>query len=170
MRLAALVLVCAMSFAVRGVSAAAGTPATAAMSRPGSVLLGTWEADLKHSKFKGRLPYRSGRMTVTLHGNALLVALDVVTASGASFHIEYRDALNGKPAPVIGDPYYDTESTVFSGRLRAMRTEYRGGRVTGHTQFAVARDGASLIASSNRSTPEDGHLYVSVIRWKRLAR
>lgn len=155
---------------LQGVSAAGGTPSTRAMSRPGSVLLGTWEADLKHSKFKGRLPYKSGRMTVTIHGNALFLALDVVTASGASFHIEYSDALNGKPAPVVGDPYYDTESTVFSSPLRAIRTEFRGGQVTGHTQFAVARDGESLIASSSRSTPEDGHLYVSVIRWKRLAR
>jgi hypothetical protein len=158
-----------MWLAVQGVSAANNPSSAPAMSGAGSVLLGTWEADLEHSTFKGRLPYKSGRMMVTLRGNALFVALDVVTASGASFHIEYTDALNGKPAPVLGDPYYDTETTVFASRLRAMRTEYRAGRVTGHTQFAVARDGASLIASSSRTTPEDGHLYVSVIRWKRLA-
>jgi len=170
MRLAPLVLACAISLAVQGASAAAGMTPAPAMSRPGSILLGTWKADLKHSTFKGRLPYKSGRITVTSSGNALFVALDVVTASGASFHIEYSDALNGKPFPVAGDPYYDTESTVFSSRLRAIRTEFRGGRVTGHTQFAVAKDGSSLIASSSRTTPEDGHLYVSVIRWKRLAR
>lgn len=170
MRVTPLVLACVMSLAVRGTSAGAWKSSAPAMSRPGSALLGTWETDLKHSKFKGRLPYRSGRMTVRIHGNALFVALEVVTASGARFHIEYSDALDGKPVPVVGDPYYDTESTVFPSRLRAIRTEYRGGRVSGHTQFAVASDGAFLIASSSRTTPEDGHLYVSVIRWKRLAR
>lgn len=169
MRLAPLFLACVMSLAIRAVPAATGTPPAPAMSRPGSIMLGTWKADLKQSTFKGRLPYKSGLMTVTSRGNALFVALDVITASGASFHIEYSDALNGKAFPVAGDPYYDTESTVFSSPLRAIRTELRGGRVTGHTLFAVAKDGSSLVASSRRTTPEDGHLYVSVIRWKRLA-
>lgn len=170
MRMAPFVLAGAMSLALQGVSAAAGTSSAAPITESGSILLGTWKADLKHSTFKGRLPYKSGRMTVSIHDNALFVALDVITASGARFHIEYSDALNGKPAAVVGDPYYDTESTVFPSRLRAIRTEFRGGRVTGHTQFAVAKDGSYLIASSSRTTPEDGHLYVSVIRWARLAR
>lgn len=169
-RIAPVILACALSISLQGVCAAAPRLSGGSrISSSGSVLVGTWEADVEHSTFKGRLPYRSGRMRMTVEGKQLVVSLDVVTASGAKFHIEYRDALDGKPVPVVGDPYYDTESTVFSGRLQAVRTEFRRGRVTGHTQFAVAKDGSSFIASSSRSTPEDGHLYESVIRWKRLA-
>lgn len=72
--------------------------------------------------------------------------------------------------PVIGDPYFDSESTVFSGQLLAIRTEFRAGRVTGHERITVAKDGLSLVASASRTTPEDGHLYVSVILWRRQSR
>ncbi|MGH9434533.1 MAG: hypothetical protein ACRD06_00880 [Terriglobia bacterium] len=121
------------------------------------VLIGTWKADLAHSTFHGRLPLKSALMTVTAHGKIITISRDVTTASGAKFHIEYRDPLDGKAVPVIGDP------SVFMGQRSAIRTEFRHGRVTGSTQIKVAKDGLSLIASARRTTPEDGHLYVSVI-------
>ena len=137
---------------------------------PGALLLGTWKADLEHSTFKGRLPYKSGVMRITARGRTIAVTRDVVTASGARFHIEYSDDLDGKAVPVTGDPYFDSESTVFSGQRLAIRTEFRAGHVTGHERITVAEDGSSLVASSSRTTPEDGHLYVSVILWRRQSR
>jgi hypothetical protein len=135
-----------------------------------SMLLGTWNADLAQSRFKGRPPYKSGRMIVTAHGRTITVVRDVVTASGARFHIEYSDALDGRAVPVTGDPYFDSESTALSSPRMAIRTEFRGGRVTGHEQIRVAMDGLSLVARSSRTTPEDGHLYESVILWRRQPR
>lgn len=109
-------------------------------------------------------------MLVTARGRVITVVRDVVTASGARFHIVYSDALDGKPVPVVGDPYFDSESTVFLSQRLAVRTEFRGGRVTGHERITLSRAGSSLVASSSRTTPEDGHLYESVIIWRRQRR
>jgi len=92
----------------------------------------------------------------------------IVSANGAVFHFEYRDPQDGSDSPVSGNPYYDSESTVWRDERTAIRTERRAGKVIGETTFAVAKDGRSYTASSSRTTPEDGHLYVSFIRWERV--
>jgi hypothetical protein len=132
--------------------------------------LGTWDADIAHSTFKGRAPYRSGTMAVTAEGGMTHVVCDVVTANGAAFHFEYRDPQDGTDVPVTGNPYYDSESTVWTDLFTATRTERRRGEIIGKTIFVVAPDGMSYTATSSRTTPEDGHLYTSVILWKRRAR
>jgi hypothetical protein len=135
-----------------------------------SPLLGTWEADISRSTFQGRAPYRTGRITFAAADAAKVhVECDVVTASGAAFHFEYQGPEDGTDVPVTGNPYYTSASTTWSNNRTAVRTERRAGMVTGTTIMVVARDGKSFTASSRRTTPEDGHLYISVILWKRVA-
>ncbi len=146
------------------------TATVAAAPQRHSPLLGTWEADISHSTFQGRAPYRTGKITfIAADTTKIHVVCDVVTANGAAFHFEYNGPEDGTVVPVTGNPYYDSASTAWSKNRTAIRTERRAGMVTGTTTMVVAADGKSFTASSRRTTPEDGHLYISVILWKRVA-
>jgi hypothetical protein len=142
--------------------------ASAASPRP-HPLSGSWEADIASSTFKGRAPYRTGRMTFIVTKDSVRVAADVVTANGAKFHFEYSGPEDGSLLEVSGNPYYDTASMAWADAQTLVRTERRAGKITGTTVMKIADDGKSFTASSSRSTPEDGHLYASVILWKRIA-
>lgn len=132
-------------------------------------LLGKWEADIAHSTFVGRAPYRSGSMTISRDAKSLVhVVADVVTASGAPFHFEYASKEDGTVVPVAGNPYYNEASTTWTDARTAVRSELRAGKVIGTTTMVIAPDGKSYTADSKRTTPEDGHLYTSVIVWRRV--
>jgi hypothetical protein len=132
-------------------------------------LAGTWEADLSQSTFKGRAPYRTGKMTFRVaKGDTVHVVADVVTASGAPFHFEYAGPEDGSVLKVTGNPYYDAASIMWADAQTLVRTERRADKLTGTTVMKLAADGKSFTASSSRSAPEDGHLYTSVIVWKRV--
>jgi hypothetical protein len=152
-------------------SAAAALVVTALAAAPRSTpLAGTWQADVSQSKFKGRLPYRSGKMQfVAAGGGKVHVIADVITANGAVFHFEYIGPENGTALPVTGNPYYDSASMRWKDSRTLVRTELRAGKPSGTTTFVLAADGKSFVASSSRTTPEDGHLYTSTILWKRVA-
>src|SRR5690349_11879594 len=83
--------------------------AAAAAPQKRTPLAGTWQADVGQSKFVGRLPYRSGKMTFIAEPDGQVhVVSDVVTANGALFHFEYKGPEDGTPLPVTGNPYYDS--------------------------------------------------------------
>ena len=158
MRGAAIVIGWAL---VSGLASAAGQAHDA--------LLGKWEADIAHSTFVGRAPYRTGSMTISRDANSVVhVVADVVTAGGAPFHFEYASKEDGSVVPVTGNPYYNEASTTWTDARTAVRSELRAGQVIGKTTMVVAPDGKSYTASSSRTTPEDGHLYTSVIVWRRV--
>ena len=134
-----------------------------------SQLLGTWEADLNESSFEGRAPYKTGKMTfVAVDAQNVRVICDVVTASGIPFHFEYEGPEDGSVVRVVGNPYYNSASMSWDGERTLKRTERRAGEITGTTTMVLAEDGGSFTASASRTTPEDGHLYTSVIVWRRV--
>jgi hypothetical protein len=148
------------SLLVTGLASAAGQGHDA--------LLGKWTADIAHSTFVGRAPYRTGNMTISRDAKSLVhVVADVVTAGGGAFHFEYASKEDGSVVPVTGNPYYNEASTTWTDAHTAVRSELRAGKVIGKTTMVVAPDGQSYTASSNRTTPEDGHIYTSVIVWRR---
>ena len=99
-----------------------------------SPLLGTWEADLSKSSFKGRAPYRTGKMTFTaVDGQSVHVVCDVVTASGIPFHFEYEGPEDGSVVRVVGTPYYNGASMSWEDERTLKRTERRAGEITGTT-------------------------------------
>lgn len=132
-------------------------------------LLGTWEADIARSTFVGRAPYRTGKMTISRDAKSVVhVVADVVTASGAPFHFEYASREDGSIVPVTGNPYYNEASVTWTDARTSVRTELRAGKETGKTTMVVSADGKSYTADSKRTAPEDGHLYTSVILWRRV--
>jgi hypothetical protein len=131
-------------------------------------LAGTWQADVAQSKFVGRLPYRSGKMTfISEPDGQVHVVSEVVTANGALFHFEYKGAEDGTPLAVTGNPYYDSAMLAWKDAHTLVRTELRAGKKIGTTTMTLAPDGKTFTAKSARTTPEDGHLYTSEILWCR---
>ena len=147
-----------------------GAASGSAAAPQNTPLAGTWQADVTHSKFQGRAPYRSGKMKFAAEaGGKVHVVADVITANGAAFHFEYSGLENGTELPVSGNPYYNSASMLWKDSHTLVRTELRAGKPIGTTTFALNANGRSFVASSSRSTPEDGHLYTSTVLWNRVA-
>ena len=135
---------------------------------PPNPLLGSWQYEASGSKFVGRAPYRSAVITFTAETGGTRMVEEVVTANGAKFRIEYLDPHDGTFVPVKGNPYYDSESTTWTGPRTATRKERRAGQATGTTVMIVAPDGKSFTADANRIVPE-GRLYQAFVVWRRTS-
>lgn len=133
---------------------------------PRHALNGTWICDPSKSTFNGAMPYRSAVSKFVAVENGTHVEVDIIEANGVALHFEYSDAGDGVFVPVYGNPFYDSQSTVWLDKYTAKRTERRGGKVTGTTIMTVAADGKSYVARASRTRP-DGKLYTSVIHWDR---
>jgi hypothetical protein len=145
------------------------TICAAAATQKRTPLAGTWQADVAQSKFVGRLPYRSGKMTFVAEADGQMhVTSEVVTANGALFHFEYKGPEDGTALAVTGNPYYDSATIMWQDASTLIRTELRAGKKIGTTRMTLAPDGKTFTAKSSRTTPEDGHLYTSEILWKRV--
>lgn len=128
---------------------------------------GSWRYEATQSSFVGRDPYQDGRMSFAPTQDGAQVIADIIVASGVKFHFEYRDPGDGSIVPVVGNPYYDSQSTLWVGDDTCIRTERRGGKVIGITTMTLAKDRASFTASARRIVPE-GKLYTAVVHWKRI--
>ena len=133
---------------------------------PHNALTGAWECNPSKSTFKGAMPYRSATSKFVAVDGGTHVTVDIIEANGVALHFEYRDAHDGVFVPVIGNPFYDNQSTIWLDKHTARRTERRGETVTGTTIMTVAPDGMSYVARASRTRP-DGKLYTSVIHWDR---
>lgn len=129
-------------------------------------LLGTWQYVAEGSRFVGRPPYRSATITFSQEAGGTRIVEEVVTANGTKFRIEYLDPHDGTFVAVKGNPYYDSESTTWTGPRTATRRERRVGQETGTTVMTVAPDGQSFTADANRIVPE-GRTYQAFVRWRR---
>ena len=155
--IAALALIALLSTAVA--PAQAGPAASDA-------LLGEWLFDAGRSSFDGAMPYRSGKYTFARTPEGVRVVAEIVEANGQLLRFEYLDREDGSFVPVIGNPFYDSQATMWGDSRTAVRTEQRQGEVTGTTTFSVAEDGRSYSARASRRLP-NGRLYTSVIFWNR---
>lgn len=133
-----------------------------------NLLLGTWQYQAEGSRFVGRPPYQSATITFSSEAGGTRIVEEVVTGNGTKFRIEYLDPHDGTFVSVKGNPYYDSESTTWTGPRTATRKERRAGKDTGTTVMTVAPDGQTFTADANRIVPE-GRVYQAFVRWRRAA-
>lgn len=145
-------------------SAPAAAATTAAMTH---ALIGEWEFDPSQSVFQGAIPYREARITYRQTERCIEVKQRILEGNARELKFSYCDRQNGQRVPVVGNPFYDGESTRWIDERTASRTEYRGNAVSGSTTMVVSPDGTIYTATASRTLP-NGRLYVSKIVWKRV--
>jgi hypothetical protein len=77
--------------------------------------VGTWKLNLTKSKYNVGPAPKSATTIVAAAGQGIKVAADQVLADGTSRKISYTVNFDGKDAPVMGTPDYDTVSMTRSG-------------------------------------------------------
>lgn len=128
-------------------------------------LIGTWAFDASASSFDGGIPYRSGTLRFEVVPGGIRVVVHIVEGTGRPLDFEYVDPADGTFATVVGNPFYDSESTHWLPD-GCDRTERRAGKVTGVNVMRLSADRRSLISKADRIRP-DGQRYVSAIAWSR---
>ena len=66
--------------------------------------LGTWTLDVANSKYSPGPTPKSGTVTFTVVGQGVKAVVDLLGPDGSKVHWEYTATLDGKPAPVTGNP------------------------------------------------------------------
>ena len=130
-------------------------------------LLGEWRFDPAASRFDGGIPYTRATSRFTATAACIQVVVEIVEGNDRRIRFEYCDRGDGSDAAVKGNPFYETESTLWPTAAIAVRSEKRGGTVTGTTTMTVAEDGKSYTATASRTRP-DGIRYNSTIVWRRV--
>jgi hypothetical protein len=97
-------------------SLAFGSFASAQDPVPG---LGTWTLNVAKSKYTPGPTPKSGTVTFSAAGQAVKAVVDIVSDTG-KIHWEYTATLDGKPAPVTGNPDGDM---VMAKRTNPMTIE-----------------------------------------------
>lgn len=149
------------------VSATLMVTVTAATPKGAGALLGSWQFDPTKSSFRGAIPYRSATYTFKDTKDGVHVIAHIIEGANRTLHFEYVDRMDGTFVPVIGNPFYDSESTVWKDAHTAERRERRGDEITGTTVMTVAKDGRSFTATARRTLPRGG-VYTSTIVWNRI--
>lgn len=140
---------------------------SAATPKGAGTLLGSWQFDPTKSSFRGAIPYRSATYTFKDTDDGVHVIAHIIEGANRTLHFEYVDRMDGTFVPVVGNPFYDSESTVWKDAYTAERRERRGDEVTGTTVMTVAKDGRSFTATASRTLPRGG-VYTSTIVWNRI--
>jgi hypothetical protein len=129
-------------------------------------LLGLWQFDPRGSRFDGGIPYTRATTRFTATAQCIQVVVEIVEGNDRHIRFEYCDRGDGSDAAVRGNPFYEAESTLWPTPRLAVRSEKRGGVITGTTTMTVAADGQSYTATASRIRP-DGIRYTSTIVWRR---
>jgi len=130
-------------------------------------LLGEWQFDPAASRFDGGIPYTRATSRFRATAACIQVVVEIVEGNDRHIRFEYCDRGDGSDAAVKGNPFYEAESTLWPTPRIAVRSEKRGGIVTGTTTMTVAADGKFYTATASRKRP-DGIQYNSTIVWRRV--
>jgi hypothetical protein len=111
-------------------------------------LVGTWKLDVAKSSYKpGPLP-KSATVVVEPAGKGLKIAVDAVTGDGKPLKWGFTTALDGKDAPVTGNPMYDTAATTESKPGKGTTVYKKAGKTVVTSNAEVSADGKTLTITS----------------------
>jgi hypothetical protein len=110
--------------------------------------LGTWTLNVAKSKYSPGPTPKSGTVTFSAAGQAVKAVVDLLGPDGSKIHWEYTATLDGKPAPVTGNP--DGDMVVAKRpNPNTIETSYtlKGKPTTVNTRV-VSADGKTLTVTS----------------------
>lgn len=122
-----------------------GSAAVAQGPAPG---LGSWTLDVAKSKYSPGPTPKSGTVTFSAVGQSVKAVVDLLGPDGSKIHWEYTAALDGKPAPVTGNPDGDMVAAKRTNP-NTIETSYtlKGKPTTVNTRV-VSADGKSMTVTS----------------------
>jgi hypothetical protein len=132
------------------VAVAGGVPyAAAAGADP---VVGTWQLNVSKSTFTAGQAIKSQTRTYSQSGPTITLDMKTVGADGkeSTTHTTYE--FNGKDAPVMGNPDYDT---LLPKRVDSNTAEFtlkKGGKTVGTTSRMVSKDGGTLTSKTKITT------------------
>lgn len=108
---------------------------------------GSWKLDVAKSKLAGPAP-KSVTVTIERMGAARKVAVDSVDAADAHLKWGYTSGLDGKDAPVTGNPAFDTVSGTETSPRDVAITYKKAGKVVSTLKSVVSADGKTLTVTT----------------------
>ena len=102
--------------------------------------VGTWKINLAKSKYNAGQPPKSSTIVVAAAGQGIKVTADNVLADGTARKISYTVSYDGKDAPVMGTPDYDSVAMTRSGNTLD-GTRKKGGKTVQTFKTVVSADG-----------------------------
>ncbi len=110
--------------------------------------LGTWTLNVAKSKYSPGPTPKSGTVTFSTVGQTVKAVVDLLAPDGSKIHWEYTATLDGKPAPVTGNPDGDMVVAKRTGP-NTIETSYTlKGKPTTVNARVISADGKTLTVTS----------------------
>jgi len=109
---------------------------------------GVWKLDVAKSTFSPGPSAKSGMVTIDATATTRMVNAEGVTADGTPLKWGYTATIDGKEAPVTGNPDGDTISVKRVSPSSVETTLQKAGKVTIVNTATVSADGKTLTVTS----------------------
>jgi hypothetical protein len=104
---------------------------------------GTWKLNLEKSKFSPGPAPKSSTVTIKIENGAETYTSEGTNADGKPNNTAFRAKMDGKDAPVTGNPFGDTIAIQHPSPNKFTATIKKDGKVTMTVHVVVAADGKS---------------------------
>lgn len=139
---------------------AADKPAAASAADP---VIGTWQLNVAHSKFRSGPALKSQTRTYTQSGGEITLVMKQTEADGKETTTQTTYHLDGKDYPVTGSADYDSLSGKQLNSHMAQFQLKKAGKVVGKTSRTVSHDGKQLTAQSHLTTADGKSVAESLV-------
>jgi len=139
---------------------AADKPAAASTADP---VVGTWQLDAAHSRFRSGPALKSQTRTYTQSGEEITLVMKQAEADGKETNTQTTYHLDGKDYPVTGSADYDSVSGKQLNSHMAQFQLKRAGKVVGKTSRTVSHDGKRLTVQSHMTTADGKSVTESLV-------
>ncbi len=108
--------------------------------------VGHWALNAGKSEYSGMVGGSSGKVTISAVKGGVKSTVDVAYADGRAVHYEVNGKADGSEIAVAGSAMFDSVTMLRPDRHTIVRTERRGGKLSGITTITVSDDGKTLTA------------------------
>jgi hypothetical protein len=129
------------------VAAAAGAQTT-------DPVVGTWKLDVAKSTYKPGPAPKSATVVIEPAGKGIKVAIDAVNADGSPLKWGFTTQRDGKPAPVTGNPNYDSITATQPSPTTGTNVYTKGGKEVATTKLSVSADGKTMTVTTTGTDPK----------------